>query len=70
MNPADRAHDSARVVDLDAYRRAKFDREAVGLTAPGPNHPAARAMKAKEEAAKDKEFGDKMDELTQDFDKK
>lgn len=61
MNVPDRANDSARVIDLDSYRRNKFDQQAMGMTAPGPMHPAAIAAKAKEEEAKDKEFSDKYD---------
>lgn len=61
MNVPDRANDSARVIDLDAYRRNKFDQQAMGMTAPGPSHPAARALQAKDEEAKDKEFSDKYD---------
>lgn len=53
MDPRDRAHDSARVVDLAAYRQKKLDdltmeTAQADLTAPGPNHPAYKALMEKE----------------------
>lgn len=45
--PKDKANEPARVVNLDEYRRKKFAED--NMTAPGPMHPAARAMKKREE---------------------
>lgn len=45
--PKDKANEPARVVDMAEYRRKKFAED--NMTAPGPMHPAARAMKKREE---------------------
>ena len=45
--PKDKANEPARVVNLDEYRRKRFAED--NMTAPGPRHPAARAMKKREE---------------------
>lgn len=75
MNPADRAHDKKRVVDLDAYRREKFDREAMSmandepLTAPNSaGHPAERYFAAQEKQAADSENAKKDQDFSKKFD--
>jgi len=57
--PKDRSGDDARVIDLDAERRR---RRGDDMTAPGPSHPASRAMEKSEptESEKDEEFGRKF----------
>jgi hypothetical protein len=45
--PKDKANEPARVVNMDEYRRKRF--AEYNMTAPGPMHPAARAMKKREE---------------------
>ena len=44
--PKDKSGDPARVVSLDEYRKSKDE----PLTAPSSAHPAARALKKKEDA--------------------
>lgn len=58
--PEDRANHEARVIDLSAERKKRRGEE---MTAPGPSHPASRAMQKKEptEAEKDEDFGKKFD---------
>jgi hypothetical protein len=56
--PKNKASEGARVIDFNAFKRKKltnqmFDDVVDDLTAPGPMHPAARAMKKKNEESKD-----------------
>lgn len=59
--PKDRSSDGARVIDFETYKRKGIRQEPEPMTAPGPMHPAARAMAKKTEAEKDKEFSEKFD---------